>query len=157
MWYPLDPRSGQVEGDLATSSVASGTATIGATIAGDFQTDGFPFDPSPYIDNVFGSVGGTFVNQFLNPGEAQPFSFELSAPLEGLAVGDSFTLAYSIVMQTASHMRIDATNTATVSFELPAGVTLVSENGFGTIGVPEPGACGVAVAALGSLLLRRRR
>lgn len=146
----------QMDGDLATSSVASGTARIVATIAGDFQSDGFPFDPSPYIPNPFGSVGGTFVDQFLNPGETQPFAFELSAPLEGLSVGDSFTLAYSVAMQTVSHMRIDALNTATVSFDLPPGITLQSQNGFGTA-VPEPASATIAWAALACLTFTRRR
>ena len=102
---------------------------------------------------------------------AAGFGFERSAaPIEhdidittsftrtGVQVGDIFDIAYG-VNSTFFFGEIDLRDTATISFTLPAGVSLSSRLGgqFGVTPVPEPETYAMLLAGLGLMVLITRR
>ncbi|MDJ0788654.1 MAG: hypothetical protein QNK05_17740 [Myxococcota bacterium] len=126
--HPLFPTSGNVDG----------------LIGGDFFGDSpFEISGSPLIAGPGRAVtGGTF----LFPNGPNPIDLTASAVV-GTRVGDTFTLAYAVGLNMRGTVTADFTNTATVSFDLPPGVSLTSVNGFGT-SVPEPSAAALLAVGL---------
>jgi len=151
-----------VDGALSKVAVGQGQGQgfgdVIATIGGDLPANptGLLPQQSPHIQ-PFGTVGERVLDAAVDPGEPLPFSSDLSTPLVGLNVGDTFTLAYRISLGNANPVTLDLTNTGTVSFDLPAGITLQSQNGFGGTVVPEPATGVLALAVLLCLPWRRDR
>lgn len=126
-----------IDGEFSTDAFLGNSATVVGKIAGDLPFgSGFLAQPSPHIPG-FGRVSGS-VHESLVQGEVFPVHLSVSTPVN-VEVGETFILSYAISLTHAGDdMLADFTNTGTVSFELPEGVSLTSTNGFGTI--PEPSA-----------------
>lgn len=97
------------------------------------------------------------ITQFVGP-DALPSPYEVPVDItatytvQDVAVGDTFVLAYG-VNSAFSKGEIDLRNTGSVSFALPAGVTLTSALAQA---IPEPASAALLALAAASLLRRKR-
>lgn len=121
------------------------------------------FNGSPAIDASFGKVGtdvglvndGTSIFGTTREFASVDFDAELVIPLR-VTAGEAFPLAVSVDIDHTGAMETDMLNTATLSFDLPAGASITSTKGFGAP-IPTPGALALLVPAGVAVSRRRRR
>lgn len=128
----------------ATAEIGSFNGTTGTLLEGDRVT---PYSPATTATWSFGTAIGAAVS----------VPFEVATSYTRLVqAGDAFEIGYG-ANTVVGVGEIDARHTAVISFDLPTGVWLTSQNGaiFGTP-VPEPSARLLAGAGLLFLVLVRR-
>ena len=143
----------EVDGQVSSTSFPGAyfaEARIGGGVSSGFDVS---LLPSPFIP--FGSQG-QWTSGAVFPGETDDILVVAETVINAI-VGDPFTLGYMMNVDIGGgDLLADYTNTATVSFDLPPGITLTSANGFGT-SVPEPRMLLLAVTGAAGLLRFGRR
>jgi PEP-CTERM motif len=105
--------------------------------------------------NIFNNPGNVaIVNDLyaLTPTTSNPLTFDVNVTLNGQDPTIEFAANLNIVtsLTLGQSFTADFTNTATVSFTAPEGVTVVSGSGVFPNTVPEPGSLTLALAGLAS-------
>lgn len=146
----------RVEGKHASvTNVHGNVRHVSSSIRGRIGTWSGRLDN--YLVNEFPGSFNYSTDSFHSGAYERTFDFTVTHERE-VVVGETFDLAYSIDL-SAGGARLDASNTATIDFVLPEGITLTSDLGWTSPHVvPEPSTLMLAVTggALLALVGRRR-